>query len=49
MSFEDCASALLTNEQDFVRRMGLTAGDDLEQVTQVLGEGANRLRGMFSM
>lgn len=31
--------------KDFVRRFGLTAGDDLENLTQVLGEGASRLQG----
>ncbi len=31
--------------KDFVRRFGLTAGDDLENLSQVLGEGATRLQG----
>jgi ADP-ribosylation factor GTPase-activating protein 2/3 len=31
--------------KDFVRRFGLTAGDDIENLTQVLGEGASRLQG----
>ena len=31
--------------RDFVRRFGLTAGDDLENLSQVLGEGATRLQG----
>ncbi|OKL61956.1 hypothetical protein UA08_02590 [Talaromyces atroroseus] len=31
--------------KDFVRRFGITAGDDLENLTQVLGEGASKLQG----
>ncbi len=31
--------------KDFVRRFGLTAGDDLEDITQRLGEGASKLQG----
>ncbi|ERF76725.1 hypothetical protein EPUS_02264 [Endocarpon pusillum Z07020] len=31
--------------RDFVRRFGLTAGDDLEDITQRLGEGASKLQG----
>jgi ADP-ribosylation factor GTPase-activating protein 2/3 len=31
--------------RDFVRRFGITAGDDLEQLTQVLGDGATKLQG----
>ncbi|KAI4129681.1 MAG: hypothetical protein LQ347_003676, partial [Umbilicaria vellea] len=31
--------------RDFVRKFGVTAGDDLENLTQVLGEGASRLQG----
>lgn len=31
--------------KDFVRKFGVTAGDDLENLTQVLGEGASRLQG----
>ncbi|EED18519.1 ARF GTPase activator (Glo3), putative [Talaromyces stipitatus ATCC 10500] len=31
--------------KDFVRRFGITAGDDLENLTQVLGEGATKLQG----
>lgn len=33
--------------KDFVRKFGITAGDDLENVTQLLGEGASRLQGMI--
>lgn len=36
---------LETAAKDFVRRFGMTAGDDLENLTQVLGEGASRLQG----
>ena len=31
--------------RDFVRKFGITAGDDLDNVTQLLGEGATRLQG----
>ncbi|KAF1983322.1 ArfGap-domain-containing protein [Aulographum hederae CBS 113979] len=31
--------------KDFIRKFGVTAGDDLENLTQVLGEGATRLQG----
>jgi ADP-ribosylation factor GTPase-activating protein 2/3 len=31
--------------KDFVRRFGITAGDDLENLSNVLGEGATRLQG----
>ncbi|KAI9722488.1 MAG: ADP-ribosylation factor GTPase activating protein, ER-Golgi transport [Chrysothrix sp. TS-e1954] len=31
--------------KDFVRKFGITAGDDLENVTALLGEGATRLHG----
>lgn len=33
-----------TAAKDFVRKFGVTAGDDLENLTQVLGEGANKLQ-----
>ena len=32
--------------RDIVRRFGVTAGDDLENLTHVLGEGASRLQSM---
>ncbi|ODH50614.1 hypothetical protein GX48_03296 [Paracoccidioides brasiliensis] len=38
--YDDLESAA----RDFVRRFGITAGDDLENLTQVLGEGAVRLQ-----
>lgn len=31
--------------KDFVRRFGITAGDDLENLTNVLGDGATKLQG----
>jgi len=31
--------------KDFVRKMGITAGDDLENIINVAGEGSRRLRG----
>ena len=31
--------------KDFIRKFGITAGDDLENLSQVLGEGATRLQG----
>ena len=30
-----------------MRKFGVTAGDDLENLTQVLGEGASKLQGQF--
>ena len=33
--------------RDLVRKFGVTAGDDLENLTHVLGEGASRLQGRF--
>lgn len=35
--------------KDVIRRFGLTAGDDLDNVTQLLGEGATRLQGESSL
>ncbi|KAK5163283.1 ADP-ribosylation factor GTPase activating protein, ER-Golgi transport [Saxophila tyrrhenica] len=31
--------------KDFVRRFGITAGDDIENLTAMVGEGAGKLRG----
>ena len=31
--------------KDFVRRFGITAGDDIENLTSMLGEGAVKLQG----
>ncbi|SPN98582.1 related to zinc finger protein GLO3 [Cephalotrichum gorgonifer] len=36
---------LETAAKDFVRRFGITAGDDLENLTAVLGDGATKLQG----
>jgi ADP-ribosylation factor GTPase-activating protein 2/3 len=36
---------LETAAKDFVRKFGLTAGDDLENLTNMLGEGATKLQG----
>lgn len=33
--------------RDFVRKFGVTAGDDLENLTNVLGEGATKLQGQY--
>ena len=30
-----------------MRKFGITAGDDLDNLTQLVGEGATRLRGMI--
>ena len=32
--------------KDFVRKFGITAGDDLDNLTHLVGEGATRLQGM---
>ncbi|KAK0637105.1 hypothetical protein B0T17DRAFT_482711 [Bombardia bombarda] len=36
---------LETAAKDFIRRFGITAGDDLENLSHLLGEGAGRLQG----
>ncbi|KAF2433641.1 putative ARF GTPase activator [Tothia fuscella] len=36
---------LETAAKDFVRKFGLTAGDDLDNLSQLLGEGATKLQG----
>ena len=36
---------LETAAKDFVRKFGITAGDDLENLISVAGEGSRRLRG----
>ncbi|KAF2824490.1 hypothetical protein CC86DRAFT_297300 [Ophiobolus disseminans] len=36
---------LETAAKDFVRKFGITAGDDLENLTSMLGEGATKLQG----
>ena len=35
--------------RDLVRRFGITAGDDLEQLTRLAGEGASKLQGEQSL
>jgi len=32
--------------RDFVRKFGVTAGDDLDNMTHLLGVGASKLQGM---
>ncbi|KAI5265331.1 putative ARF GTPase activator [Aureobasidium subglaciale] len=34
-----------TAAKDFVRKLGITAGDDLENLTSLLGEGSTKLQG----
>lgn len=36
---------LESTAKDFIRKFGITAGDDLENLTSALGEGATRLQG----
>jgi ADP-ribosylation factor GTPase-activating protein 2/3 len=36
---------LETAAKDFVRKFGITAGDDIENLTNMLGEGAGKLQG----
>jgi len=38
---------LETAAKDFVRKFGITAGDDLDNLSNLLGEGANKLQGEF--
>jgi len=42
---DDYSGDLETAAKDFVRRFGMTAGDDIENLTGLIGEGAQRLRG----
>lgn len=39
---------LETAAKDFIRRFGITAGDDLENLSSMLGEGAQKLQGAIS-
>lgn len=41
----DDYSGDLEAAKDFVRKFGMTAGDDIENLTGLIGEGAQRLRG----
>ncbi|BDD58118.1 ADP-ribosylation factor GTPase activating protein, ER-Golgi transport [Monascus purpureus] len=45
LSVDDSYGDLESAAKDFVRRFGITAGDDLENLTHLLGEGATRLQG----
>lgn len=38
---------LETAARDFVRKFGITAGDDLENLSNLVGVGGRRLQGMF--
>ena len=31
--------------KDFIRRFGITAGDDIENLSHLVGEGATKLQG----
>ncbi|KAL4863870.1 hypothetical protein BDV12DRAFT_176954 [Aspergillus spectabilis] len=42
---DDTYGDLETAAKDFVRRFGITAGDDLENLTQLMGDGATKLQG----
>jgi hypothetical protein len=33
--------------KDFIRRFGITAGDDIENLSHIVGEGATKLQGKF--
>lgn len=42
---EDDYGDLESAAKDFVRKFGITAGDDLENLSNLLGEGATKLQG----
>ncbi|KAF9886683.1 ADP-ribosylation factor GTPase activating protein, ER-Golgi transport [Aspergillus nanangensis] len=42
---EDTYGDIENAAKDFVRRFGITAGDDLENLTQLVGDGAVKLQG----
>lgn len=42
---DDSYGDLENAAKDLIRRFGITAGDDLENLTHILGEGASRLQG----
>ncbi|KKK19703.1 hypothetical protein P175DRAFT_0534216 [Aspergillus ochraceoroseus IBT 24754] len=42
---DDTYGDLESAAKDFVRRFGITAGDDLENLTHIVGEGAVKLQG----
>ncbi|PYH61437.1 ADP-ribosylation factor GTPase-activating protein [Aspergillus niger CBS 101883] len=45
---DDTYGDLENAAKDFVRRFGITAGDDLENLTQLVGEGATKLQGQYA-
>ncbi|KAL4784369.1 GTPase-activating protein arf [Aspergillus varians] len=42
---DDTYGDLESAAKDFVRKFGITAGDDLENLTQLVGDGATKLQG----
>ena len=44
---DDGYGDLEASARDFVRRFGITAGDDLENLTQLMGDGALKLQGEY--
>lgn len=42
---EDDYGDLESAAKDFVRKFGITAGDDIENISAIVGEGATRLQG----
>ncbi|CAL5869524.1 uncharacterized protein PFLUO_LOCUS3754 [Penicillium psychrofluorescens] len=44
-ALDDGYGDLETAAKDFVRRFGITAGDDLENLSHLVGEGATKLQG----
>ncbi|KAJ5804945.1 ADP-ribosylation factor GTPase activating protein ER-Golgi transport [Penicillium riverlandense] len=44
-TLDDGYGDLETAAKDFVRRFGITAGDDLENLSHLVGEGATKLQG----
>lgn len=45
---DDGYGDLETAAKDFVRRFGMTAGDDLENLTQLVGDSAVKLQGSLT-
>ncbi|KAJ5143709.1 uncharacterized protein N7515_002496 [Penicillium bovifimosum] len=44
-SLDDGYGDMEVAAKDFIRRFGITAGDDLENLSQLVGEGATKLQG----
>ncbi|KAJ5915211.1 hypothetical protein N7454_011106 [Penicillium verhagenii] len=44
---DDGYGDLETTAKDFVRRFGITAGDDIENLSHLVGEGATKLQGWY--